>query len=425
MSLPKPKYDPAIHLSVVATSRNDDHGNGLLDRMQYFIDGLIDQCNRHRVTAELILVEWNPPSDKAALLTSLKWPKSNFFCDVRILTVPKSVHQEFENSSTLPLFQMIAKNVGIRRARGRHILATNIDILFSDPLMTFIRDSLKSGTLYRVNRLDVPQEMPKNKDIQEILRFCQSTYFRINTNQYTGIRSASDLKWQFIKFLCMLTPTPRRVLLHITTLTGMLCWSFVATSKSFLKRAKCSLFLLVLQKSIKISRLNLKLAIFKFIEKVCRITVNLSSYFTSILRADNRKKNLFTNACGDFTLMSREAWFSLRGYPEWPIFSWHLDSILLEQAARRGIRERFIGFKAPIYHIEHSRGSGYSPEGSNALFARLDSMKLPYLDNEAYHVIVRQMWDSGQESAIFNDVNWGLAAREFAEAEISSEWRSH
>src|SRR5262249_29405415 len=40
---------------------------------------------------------------------------------------------------------------------------------------------------------------------------------------------------------------------------------------------------------------------------------------------------LHTNACGDFTLLSRENWFRFCGYPEWVMYSWNIDSILLLQ----------------------------------------------------------------------------------------------
>src|SRR5262249_33856914 len=36
---------------------------------------------------------------------------------------------------------------------------------------------------------------------------------------------------------------------------------------------------------------------------------------------------LHTNACGDFTLLSRENWFRFAGYPEWVMYSWHIDSV--------------------------------------------------------------------------------------------------
>src|SRR5271163_2327585 len=126
------------YLSVVVASRNDDHGGNLLDRMQAFVNGLMQQCCRHELDAELIIVEWNPPPDRPRLAEALRWPDTNGHCRVRIIEVPAALHQRFQNADRLPLFQMIAKNVGIRRARGRFVLATNIDILFSDELMAHI-----------------------------------------------------------------------------------------------------------------------------------------------------------------------------------------------------------------------------------------------------------------------------------------------
>ncbi|MDB5305838.1 MAG: hypothetical protein JWO38_40, partial [Gemmataceae bacterium] len=62
------------YLSVVAAARNDDHGGNLLGRMQLFVNGLLEQCRRHRLPAELVLVEWNPPPDRPRLADALRWP---------------------------------------------------------------------------------------------------------------------------------------------------------------------------------------------------------------------------------------------------------------------------------------------------------------------------------------------------------------
>src|SRR5207237_808326 len=117
------------YLSVVVTSRNDDHGQSLLRRMQTFVNALIGQCKRHGLRAELVLVEWNPPADRPRFIEALRWPEDTGPCQVRIIEVPPELHARFRHAENLPLFQMIAKNVGIRRARGRYVLATNIDIL--------------------------------------------------------------------------------------------------------------------------------------------------------------------------------------------------------------------------------------------------------------------------------------------------------
>ena len=68
----------------------------------------------------------NPPADKPPLVEALQWPADLGPCVVRVITVPHEIHARMAHSDALPLFQMIAKNVGIRRARGKFVLATNI-----------------------------------------------------------------------------------------------------------------------------------------------------------------------------------------------------------------------------------------------------------------------------------------------------------
>jgi hypothetical protein len=101
-------------ITVVAGARNDDHGGNLLHRMQLFVNGLLEQCRRHQLKAELVLVKWNPPADRPRLGEALLWPVDKGPCQVRIIKVPPEIHKRFRYSDRLPLLQMIAKNVGIR-----------------------------------------------------------------------------------------------------------------------------------------------------------------------------------------------------------------------------------------------------------------------------------------------------------------------
>src|SRR4051794_40909731 len=98
--------------SFVATSRNDDHGGDVLRRTQSFINRLAQQCERHRVTAELILVEWNPPASRASLEEVLAWPRGSEWFSARIITMPRQLHLTHRHAQKLALFQMIGKNVG-------------------------------------------------------------------------------------------------------------------------------------------------------------------------------------------------------------------------------------------------------------------------------------------------------------------------
>ena len=183
------------YLSVVVTARNDDHGGNLLRRMQIFIDAWINQAKRHRLPCELILVEWNPPEDRERLAAALRWPHETGPCQVRIIEVPAEVHARYRYASVLPLYQMIAKNVGIRRARGEFILATNIDIIFSDELMQFLAERrLEKGRMYRIDRTDVTSDVPVDGTLDEQLAYSRSHCIRIFAREGSFALSPDGLR---------------------------------------------------------------------------------------------------------------------------------------------------------------------------------------------------------------------------------------
>ncbi|MGH7551576.1 MAG: hypothetical protein ACREMQ_00940, partial [Longimicrobiales bacterium] len=101
----------------------------MLRRFAIFADGLLEQANRHGLSGELVVVEWNPPpGPRLHEVLKLRHQSDSFA--IRFIEVPAEAHVAIRNSDTIPLFQMIAKNVGIRRAQGEFIVATNPDVLF-------------------------------------------------------------------------------------------------------------------------------------------------------------------------------------------------------------------------------------------------------------------------------------------------------
>lgn len=178
--------DGIPYLSVVVTARNDDHGGSLLRRMQIFVNGWIAQCQRHGLSSELIVVDWNPPEGRPPLMEALQWPADFGPCDVRFIQVPPAVHGRYQHAEALPLYQMVAKNVGIRRSRGRYILATNIDILFSNELMAFLAEHrLQPGRMYRIDRYDAMSDVPLEAALDEQLEYCRTHLLRINAREGT------------------------------------------------------------------------------------------------------------------------------------------------------------------------------------------------------------------------------------------------
>lgn len=322
------KQEPA--LTAVATSRNDDHGGHLLARMQLFVDGLADQAERFALPVELIVVEWNPPADRPLLVEALRWPVSDMF-QPRVITAPPDVHNSFSNANKLPLYQMIAKNVGIRRARAPFVLATNVDILLSDELFEYMGAGLKPNEMFRVDRRDVVARL--ERDPLPSPAECRS----LPALRRHGIDGT--------------TPKPSR--------------SVAPRLHDLPRMAGAMLDRIVLPR-------------------------------------------LHTSGCGDFTLTSREVWASLRGYPEWPIFSWQLDGLPLYQAFAGGVQMTNLDEPMVAIHLEHGLGSGWTPEGSSVLFHRLRSAQIPYLSTREYRAIARKLV-RGRGFQPFNDEAWGLA----------------
>jgi hypothetical protein len=168
------------YLSLVLAARNDNHGGNMLRRMQAFVDSWIFQAARYNLASEIVVVEWNPPPGRPSLKDDLRWPAGPSPCEVRFIEVPKEVHDRFEHSDVIPLHQMIAKNVGIRRARGEFVLVTNLDIIFSPAMMRFLASrKLERGVMYRLDRTDVANNLPESGDVDELLEFCERNVLRV------------------------------------------------------------------------------------------------------------------------------------------------------------------------------------------------------------------------------------------------------
>jgi hypothetical protein len=401
-----------LHLSVVATSRNDNHGGYLTHRMQHFVDGFVAQCRRHNLRAELLLVEWNPPADRKPLAEELKWPADLGPCEIRIVTVPREVHAQIPHGDKLPLFQMIAKNVGIRRARGRFVLVTNIDILFSDAVVQFMRDELREGCLYRADRYDVPTEVPDGVPFEQVLRFCEEKLFRVHATGFTLVKQP-DGRWKPSSPLAAMLGI---VWHRVEDRLGKL-WDAVRGRLRFHDTARA-------EHDRRLGRVLLRRAWARLRRDASTAYRISRSGVRSVMRVLDWiyhaliRRELFTNACGDFTLMSKADWTTLRGYPEWPMYSWHLDSIILYQANRSAIREIYLGKHRPIYHIEHSPGSGFTPESADKLFQRLEALGIPYLDwAKDVEPMIKKMDRTRASGAkvTYNGEGWGYAGTRFAD----------
>ena len=352
MSKPTSAFTP--YLSVVAASRNDDHGGDPLVRTQIFINCFALQCEKYRLPAELILVDWNPVADRPGLASELQLPAKASFCQARVITVPGVLHDRFKYADRLAFFQMIAKNVGIRRARGRFILATNIDIIFSDELMRYISaQQLDPGKLLRVDRYDIHKDLPATFTVDETLAYAWTHPVRANRRlgpmKLVGNLYGDDM----FKHHCLPGADADKLVDGIKVVAEGDIWSVRP-------------------------------------------------------RRDMDIDNLHTNACGDFTLLPREGWEAIHGYAEFAAYSFNIDSLGMAAAHYAGYEEVALLPPCVCFHIEHNLGSGWTPEGEKQLFARLREKKILNPDWEVVQPLIEAMRQR-EISPALNGPGWGLA----------------
>jgi hypothetical protein len=170
------------HISFVVVARNDNYGGNFLHRFNVFINNLLTLCELYSLESELIIVEWNPPEDRPLLRDAIAWPDAPArHISVRIIQVPRDVHNSLPNPAGLFLFEYLGKNVGVRRASSEYILVTNPDVIFNEYLIKFLASgNLSPKCFYRIDRYDVKGPVPFD-NVQSMMTYCRNNVVRVNS----------------------------------------------------------------------------------------------------------------------------------------------------------------------------------------------------------------------------------------------------
>lgn len=347
-----------LPLSIVVTTRNDNHSHRMQERTQSFIDNIWHLAEKTQTRVELVIVEWNPPADRPPLRDAFIFPADHSFLSVVIMTVGKETHDHYDMADVTPLYQMIAKNVGIRRARGAFILATNIDVLFSEKLFRAMTSkTLKSGHLYRSHRCDVNNDILDLTDPADILRVAEEKALR--THYQEG----------------PLAPGAPR-----TPLTSLYD-RFGADDLSW-QRAGGKVKLRVAKEVYRVGWQSLP--------------------------------NLHYQQCGDFQLMHRDDWCAVRGYMELDGFIFHLDSLLAVTAKNADITEQVFQDDHLHYHIDHKMGIEVKP----GIYESGSGKELTHLSIYELWAFERYMAAKGGV-VTFNNHHWGCASADVSVEQIT------
>jgi hypothetical protein len=487
----------APYISVVVTARNDDHGGNMLGRMQAFLYAWSSQAKRYKLPSEIVIVEWNAPSNRPKLIDALQWPANLFPCEVRFIEVPAELHSQFPNAGTVPLHQMAAKNVGIRRARGEFVLATNIDIVLSANLMQFLAERrLKARQMFRVNRHDVASEIPGDATVDELLAFCHSRELRVFAREGTfelapdGMRviEKSDIVapdagirlgpgWFPVEFsgdqplrwiekeaeivlqrpegpesglaidveigpsagaepLTVEILNPRGDVIASVSVDGRLELLLHFPEQTFWNTFRIRVHGGGVPLALDARLLNLRVFGIRWVEVTGEpsdfkwslqvlssrppVDWNSSGQFANKFAERMRDPAyLHTNACGDFTLLSRDDWVAVRGYPEFPVWPMHIDALVCYTAYHAGIHEIILEEPMRVFHIQHFSGAGWTPEGDEERTARIERKRVPQVQYSDWVKLVDQM-RRFNAPMIFNGENWGLGNVALRETDLSA-----
>jgi len=253
----------------------------------------------------------------------------------------------FKNSDIIPLYQMIAKNVGIRRSRAALVVCTNVDLLFSDDLMEYLSNSeLRENTFYRANRCDIPRSIDEAISVEQQLEFA-----KCNVLQRLGKNS--------------LYP-------ELSDTTGpVFALPYFGWLKSVPKKAM------------------------RFFGKR-----TVQDVITTI----------DTDACGDFTMMSKSSWENIKGYYELDAYSIHIDSLALLCATAVGMKQKTLDKYLVTFHISHDDGW----ELSDPVSKLYNDIKKPKVDWSSVHALGKRMIET-KELIQVNGSDWGLYSQPLTE----------
>ena len=121
--------------------------------------------------------------------------------------------------------------------------------------------------------------------------------------------------------------------------------------------------------------------------------------------------------------MAKRHWFELHGYAQFTMYSMNIDGLLGDVAHHAGIREEVLSMPRCIYHLEHTQGSGWTPEGEGLLRKRLSESGADWLDASTVDLWSAYM-DWLKRPMLFNGPDWGFGDVELSETAQPSRGRS-
>lgn len=146
-----------IDLSIIIASRNDNFGSNPILRLRFTLQNLLlfSWKSLYNVSIEVIVIEWNPVLTNPHVwqyqdITQLLiWNKQKYNNKIYFYSIPSFYNDRIDcnNNNHCPFYEYHAKNVGLRRSKGKWKLIINIDDLFGINLLNLLGKSVSFNLL--------------------------------------------------------------------------------------------------------------------------------------------------------------------------------------------------------------------------------------------------------------------------------------
>lgn len=154
---------PLDSVALVIVGRNDDYMPDFYARLRMTLT-----WNIKNLVSEPIFVEWNPPRDRDLLAFQLV----KDFPSLKVFIVSNAIHKLICQNTNLKLMEYHAKNVGIKRAVSKWIIASNADIALSPRMLLSCKEFValpypsQQNMAVIAERVDIDWICGRNKEIE-------------------------------------------------------------------------------------------------------------------------------------------------------------------------------------------------------------------------------------------------------------------
>ena len=394
-----------VYVSFILSARNDGHEGNFMLRLQTSLDQLAAAGRMYpSLSAELVLVEWAPPPHRPSLRRALRWPRG--LPRVRIVKVPPAIHDALPQAAQDGFPQFFAKNVGMRRARGKYMLVTNGDVLLGHALVDILaRRELLPDAFYRIDRHDLHQRFHPSMRGGDMTEACMGALKKVMTMQRMGVGqllSDAGLEWESMGELHRTSHGHLRITFPDDILVRTQYWDAVTLlgQGPIVQWPQDGVDAVGEEETLQERLLN---------NPNAHLQVPLNSTGKTDAGVPAEMPELHTYADGDFFLAPSLSVHQVRGYPEIPL-PVLVDSYLTVATAAAGYKQHIFMPPACIFHQFHPQG---------AMPQRV-AQTVGQPEIEAFIRNVTWML-SNRQPLILNDENWGYAQHQFEEEEFVAE----